>query len=239
MATSKKASKKTAKKVTTAAKRTSAPAKKSAAMKRTATAKKSATAKKTATAKKRLVKKTSTTSAASATKAKTKAVAEPVEVAAKKKSRKPSAELIRQFEEPKKVKSRKTPANMRSGLRNIKKVLLTKRHLLFAQLQAELKEMERPEKRHRADLEEIASDTHDSDSLCQIMDINASQLDQIDAALKKIDESTYGICEDCDQEISLPRLEALPFATHCIECKRKSELSQVRPAEYYSAGFEQ
>ena len=127
---------------------------------------------------------------------------------------------------------------MRSGLRRIKEALLEKRQLLFEQLQAELKEMERPEKRYRADLEEIASDTHDSDSLCQIMDINASQMDQIDAALKKIEESTYGICEDCNEEIPLPRLEALPFATQCIECKRKAELSEIRPTEYYSAGIE-
>ena len=141
-------------------------------------------------------------------------------------------------EQPKKVKPKKTPAIVRSGLRRIKEALLEKRQLLFEQLQSELKEMERPEKRYRADLEEIASDTHDSDSLCQIMDINASQMDQIDAALKKIEESTYGICEDCDEEIPLPRLEALPFATQCIECKRKAELSEIRPTEYYSAGIE-
>ena len=143
---------------------------------------------------------------------------------------------VLQTEAEAKKKPRKTPAKVRAGLRKIKKGLLEKRHSLFQQLQAELKEMERPEKRHRADLEEIASDTHDADSLCQIMDINASQLDQIDAALKKIDEGTYGICENCYAEISLPRLAALPFATQCIECKRKSELSQVRPE--YNAGFD-
>ena len=53
--------------------------------------------------------------------------------------------------------------------------------------------------------------------------MEASQLGQIDLALKKIENGTYGICEDCGEEIPLVRLEALPFATQCIDCKRKAE----------------
>jgi DnaK suppressor protein len=45
----------------------------------------------------------------------------------------------------------------------------------------------------------------------------------IDAALKRIDEGTYGRCERCDQEIEEERLEALPWATLCIDDKRRDE----------------
>ena len=45
----------------------------------------------------------------------------------------------------------------------------------------------------------------------------------IDAALRRIDEGTYGICETCGQPISEERLEAIPYATQCIDCRRKGE----------------
>jgi RNA polymerase-binding transcription factor len=116
-------------------------------------------------------------------------------------------------------------------LNKIRNLLAQKKIALTNHLQSELSELEKPEKRHRTDLEEIASDTHDTDSLCEIMDIEASQIGQIDMALTKIDNGTYGICEDCGGEIPLIRLEALPFATQCIECKRKAEIEGRISAE--------
>ena len=44
------------------------------------------------------------------------------------------------------------------------------------------------------------------------------QLDDVERALRKIDEGTYGRCENCGKEISEPRLEAMPAARHCIDC---------------------
>jgi RNA polymerase-binding protein DksA len=53
---------------------------------------------------------------------------------------------------------------------------------------------------------------------------NAEQvISEIDAALKRIDEGTYGTCADCGQEIPRGRLEANPWASHCIDCKRRLE----------------
>jgi len=53
---------------------------------------------------------------------------------------------------------------------------------------------------------------------------NAEQvLSEIDAALKRIDAGTYGTCVNCGQEIPRKRLEANPWASLCIDCKRKAE----------------
>jgi RNA polymerase-binding protein DksA len=46
----------------------------------------------------------------------------------------------------------------------------------------------------------------------------------IDAALKRIDEGTYGTCVSCGEQIRYERLEATPWASLCIDCKRKAEL---------------
>ncbi len=45
------------------------------------------------------------------------------------------------------------------------------------------------------------------------------RLDEINRALKRLDEGTYGICEMCGQPIKPARLEALPWATLCINCR--------------------
>ena len=50
-------------------------------------------------------------------------------------------------------------------------------------------------------------------------------LGAIDAALKRIDDGTYGKCVNCGAPIPEERLEAMPWATLCIDCKRKEERS--------------
>ena len=48
-------------------------------------------------------------------------------------------------------------------------------------------------------------------------------LQAIDAALTRMDEGSYGACVSCGQPIGAERLEALPWTTQCIDCKRKEE----------------
>jgi DnaK suppressor protein len=46
-------------------------------------------------------------------------------------------------------------------------------------------------------------------------------LSKVQWALAKMDEGTYGICESCGKSIPLARLDALPYATLCVDCARK------------------
>jgi RNA polymerase-binding protein DksA len=48
-------------------------------------------------------------------------------------------------------------------------------------------------------------------------------LEQVDAALEKIDHGTYGLCDRCHKPIAPGRVEALPYATLCIECAERLE----------------
>jgi len=53
---------------------------------------------------------------------------------------------------------------------------------------------------------------------------NAEQvIAEIDGALKRIEDGTYGTCTNCGREIPRERLEANPWASLCIDCKRKAE----------------
>jgi DnaK suppressor protein len=51
-----------------------------------------------------------------------------------------------------------------------------------------------------------------------------SQLKSVERALSRIEEGTYGICEDCEGEIPIGRLNAMPFAVRCVECQAGYEI---------------
>ena len=48
--------------------------------------------------------------------------------------------------------------------------------------------------------------------------IETEMLDQVESALARLDENTYGNCQECGEPIDPERLKALPYATQCIEC---------------------
>jgi DnaK suppressor protein len=56
-------------------------------------------------------------------------------------------------------------------------------------------------------------------------------MDKIELALRKIDEGTYGICEECEEMIALKRLQARPEAPLCIQCKEAQEKEEAVYAE--------
>jgi DnaK suppressor protein len=54
-------------------------------------------------------------------------------------------------------------------------------------------------------------------------------LEQVEAALARIEARTFGACEDCGAAISQPRLDAIPYTSWCIECARRHEAETARP----------
>ena len=54
-----------------------------------------------------------------------------------------------------------------------------------------------------------------------------AMLNQIDDALRMIDEKSYAVCESCGDKIGLARMEALLFCTTCIQCQSKSEADRA------------
>lgn len=110
-------------------------------------------------------------------------------------------------------------------LASIREALLQRRSSLLRQQENQLNALNSPEKHHIADLEEMGTDGADTDSLCALVDLSSSNIDQIDSALKKLDAGNYGICETCNEPIAVARLEFLPFAALCVDCQRKQELN--------------
>lgn len=71
-----------------------------------------------------------------------------------------------------------------------------------------------------ADFEEQATETEADQVLEGVEGSARVEAQQIHAALKRIDAGTYGECVTCGEQIGKQRLQALPYATQCINCAR-------------------
>jgi YteA family regulatory protein len=72
-------------------------------------------------------------------------------------------------------------------------------------------------------LADTATETYDRELDYSLEENSEHVLRAIEAALQRIEDGTFGICETCGQPISEERLEAIPYATQCIDCRRKGE----------------
>lgn len=72
-------------------------------------------------------------------------------------------------------------------------------------------------------LADTATETYDRELDYTLEENSGHVLAEIDAALKRIDDGTYGVCTNKGEQIPAERLEALPWATLCIDCQRQQQ----------------
>jgi DnaK suppressor protein len=73
------------------------------------------------------------------------------------------------------------------------------------------------------DAADMAFETGSDEVNSQLAQLESRELVQIEAAIQKLKQGTYGLCEGCLKKIPVQRLNALPFSTMCIECQRELE----------------
>lgn len=81
---------------------------------------------------------------------------------------------------------------------------------------------------HMAD---IGSDNYEQEFTLGLMDSERKMLKEIDDALQRIEQDTYGICEGTGRQIQKARLEAEPWARNCVEYARKLEQDHTKTPE--------
>lgn len=73
---------------------------------------------------------------------------------------------------------------------------------------------------HMAD---VATDHYDREFSMNIATSEQKVLLDIEDALKRIEDGSYGCCVECGKSIPMRRLKALPYAQHCLACQQKQE----------------
>lgn len=73
------------------------------------------------------------------------------------------------------------------------------------------------------DIADKAANSYTKEFLFHQSDDNRRALQLVTEALERMKTSTYGLCVACHEEVESKRLEAVPWARHCIECQEKQE----------------
>lgn len=82
------------------------------------------------------------------------------------------------------------------------------------------------------DIYDQASNERDRELLLLLGDREREKIRSIDEALVRLEEGEYGICEDCEEDIPLGRLKAMPFARLCVKCKADLEKLQAQTKRF-------
>jgi DnaK suppressor protein len=75
---------------------------------------------------------------------------------------------------------------------------------------------------HMAD---IGSDNYEQEFSLSLMENEGAALAKIQASLERIEDGTYGACEECGAKIPKTRLNAIPYASLCVKCASQQERS--------------
>ena len=77
------------------------------------------------------------------------------------------------------------------------------------------------------DVVDAALDAAQDEISSKLAEVESRELAQIESAIDRIRQGTYGLCEVCNGKIPLARLNALPYAKNCIECQRAAETGEA------------
>ncbi len=153
---------------------------------------------------------------------KTAAVKKPTTKAAQ-----PAKSMLKPMPEAKAlVKKAPLKGSGSSKFQKIKGILLQQKTALLSEAEVALNEL--PGQSAFPDMGDQATAETDTNFMLRLRGREQRLLKKIDEAIERIDNNTFGICDDCGLEIDVKRLEARPVTTMCIECKMHQEEDEKR-----------
>jgi RNA polymerase-binding protein DksA len=119
----------------------------------------------------------------------------------------------------------------KSDLKDFKKIVLKKkeemlndlRHISDDTLRKSQKEASGDISGYTYHMADVATDNYDREFSLGLASGERKSLYELDDALKRIEDGTFGICDDCKSSITKIRLKAVPSARLCIKCQQKRE----------------
>jgi RNA polymerase-binding protein DksA len=131
---------------------------------------------------------------------------------------------------PRKIKNKKKKYN-KQELAEFHKLLLARKEEIIAEIEHISEDtLKKSQKEASGDISgysyhmaDVATDTYDREFSLGIASQERQFLYEIHDALKKIEEDSFGICEDCKCLISKSRLKAVPYTRLCLKCQERKE----------------
>jgi DnaK suppressor protein len=113
----------------------------------------------------------------------------------------------------------------KESILKLRDLLVTRRDALRKALAGDLSLLKQLREQTGGDVIDAALDAAQDEISSQLAEVESRELANIERALLRIRKGSYGECEACGNKIPLARLNALPYATSCIECQRAAETS--------------
>ena len=124
----------------------------------------------------------------------------------------------------------KTKGPAKNRYNELKKMLEDRRRELVNEVQGRMRDVRADGNKERDVLDQGESSEVDiqEDIEFALIQMKSETLNKIDAALRRLDDGSYGDCFECGDEISGARLRALPFAVRCKDCEEARETAEQR-----------
>jgi DnaK suppressor protein len=108
-------------------------------------------------------------------------------------------------------------------LQRLKKILLKEREEIIGEVKQIHESSKEMGQDGIQDIGDEAANIYNKQILLSLSENERLRLQEVDEALDRIGNGTYGICEECGGPIGLKRLEVRPIAIYCVPCKTKLE----------------
>jgi DnaK suppressor protein len=105
----------------------------------------------------------------------------------------------------------------------LRQILIRRRDALRKALAGDLSLLKELRQQNSGDVIDAALDSAQDEISSQLAEVESRELTHIETALERMRKGDYGVCDGCNQGIPLARLQALPYATMCIQCQREAE----------------
>ncbi len=116
-----------------------------------------------------------------------------------------------------------TNSKRKDAILKLRQILIKRRDALRKALAGDLSSLKELREQSGGDLIDFALDSAQDEISSQLAEVESRELAQIEGALERMRLGTYGVCEVTGRPIPLARLQALPYATMCIEAQREAE----------------
>jgi DnaK suppressor protein len=113
----------------------------------------------------------------------------------------------------------------KDAMMSLRQILIRRREALRQALAGDLSLLKELRQQNSGDVIDAALDAAQDEISSQLAEVESRELTHIETALERMRKGDYGLCEGCGEAIPLARLQALPYATMCIQCQRESEKS--------------
>jgi DnaK suppressor protein len=114
-------------------------------------------------------------------------------------------------------------ANRKKFLSRAREHLLDMKNKLIGEIDSELRAERESNKDEGMDTYDLASEERDREINFILSDRDRVKIKQIDDAIERVEDGTYGVCESCGLEIAEQRLDAMPLTRLCRDCQQDQE----------------